>query len=134
KAAQSLAPQLQDRVEHGGVGGAVAGGLLLLVPWVWLGALGGPLETVLAATAAAALGWLAARTTAPILRSGAAQPSLGRLVITGLAAGIALTPLAGAIGETGVALAELGVLPALGFALAFLHRVGGGPRRGTAVL
>jgi len=170
KAAKNLAPQLQDRVEgnagagSAGLAGAVAGGLLLLVPWVWLGALGGPLETLLAATTAAALGWLAARITAPILQlctasrptspdnvpatsARSADVGAGRLVVVGLAAGVALTPLAGATGETGVALAELGVLPVLGFALAFLCRVAGRvagriprriprhiPLRGTAVL
>ncbi|MBM0235239.1 hypothetical protein JNW91_27660, partial [Micromonospora sp. STR1_7] len=39
---------------------AVAAGLALLLPWAWLGALGGLLETVLALAAATAIGTLAA--------------------------------------------------------------------------
>jgi hypothetical protein len=190
KVGHSLAPQLQDRRGVGGAGwagwAAVCGGLLMLVPWAWVGALGGFVETALAGAAAAAIGWLAAVTTAPILRlvlplrpvsyvaadtpersahkgagrgvgagaaSGAAGAGVGnaasagaasggrgvgagagsgaagagRVFAVGLGTGVALVPLAGATGETGVALAELGVLPVLGFAVAVL-------RRGTGTL
>ncbi|WP_349338843.1 S8 family serine peptidase [Plantactinospora sp. B6F1] len=48
------------RAEPAATGLAVAGGLALLLPWAWLGALGGVLETVCALLASAAVGWLAA--------------------------------------------------------------------------
>jgi hypothetical protein len=157
KVRHTLAPQLQDRRGVGSAGGAgwvgwaaVAGGLLMLAPWAVLGALGGLVETVLASAAAAAIGWLAAVITAPILRFGpplrpASYPftpdttarsalagvgggrraggaaGAGRVFAVGLGTGVALVPLAGATGESGVALAELGVLPVLGFALAVLR-------------
>ena len=69
KAGRKLAPQLRGRRREG-VGAVVAVGCRAAAPWVWLGALGGLLETVLAAAAAAAIGWLAAVTAAPILQLG----------------------------------------------------------------
>jgi len=41
-------------------GFGLAAGLLVLLPWLWVGALGGLTETVLGVVAAAAVGWLAA--------------------------------------------------------------------------
>ena len=118
-------PQLQDRA-RGGTAGAGAGagqggrGMVLLVPWVWVGALGGPLESVLAVAAAAALGRARRR------RSSRRSCSFGWLTRPGLSrshppqlqdrhpgggrhqvgvgsgrSGWALVPLAGATGETG---------------------------------
>jgi len=82
---------------------AVAAGLGVLTPWVCLAALGGALETVAAAAAAAALGWLSTRLLGP-----------------GTAVTLAL--LAGGTGLSGVALAALVAMPALGIPAATLAR------------
>jgi subtilisin family serine protease len=121
-----------DRVRDRRIAVPAALGLVLLVPWVWVGALGGATETVAAAVAAAALGWLAARVLDPLTealggdRRGGWRGLLAALG-AGLALGVALVPLAGATGEPGIALIALCVLPILGFAVDAL-------RRGTAVL
>jgi hypothetical protein len=101
----------------------LAPGLVLLLPWASFGALGGLAETLAGAGAAAAIGWLAARITAPLHAEGT---WVSRILIPGLAAGVALAPVAAATGGSGVALAELFVLPPLGFALAALGRRSGG--------
>jgi hypothetical protein len=123
--------------------GAVAG-MLVLLPWLWAGALGGLTETLLAVVAAAAVGWLAAtilsgaffasfgRAAQPGF-SGAAQPGgapppgrsrAWQVLVGGLAAGVALCPLGAAVGGQGVSLAQLFVLPSLGFAIAALSAPG----------
>lgn len=107
-------------------------GLVLLVPWVWVGALGGAVETVAAALAALAVGWLAARILDPTAAAfGEDRPGGWQGLLTalgaGLALGVAIVPLAGATGEPGIALISVCVLPILGFAVDAL-------RRGTAVL
>jgi subtilisin family serine protease len=90
---------------------AVAAGLGVLIPWLCLAALGGPLETLGAATAAAALGWLAARLLATDLGPRRAP-----------VAAVALTLLAGGTGLSGVTLAALVAMPALGIPAAVLSR------------
>ncbi|SCL14246.1 Subtilase family protein [Micromonospora rhizosphaerae] len=103
----------------------VAAGLALLLPWAWLGALGGLLETLLAALAAAALGALAG-----VLLDAAfwthftvgtpARPA--RLVLVGgLVAGVTLTLVAAGAGQSGAQLPALFLLPPAGFVLAALH-------------
>ncbi|MGQ5259378.1 S8 family serine peptidase [Micromonospora sp. ZYX-F-536] len=103
---------------------AVAAGLALLLPWVWLGALGGPLETVLALLAAAALGALAATLLDAAFWSRFAigrPPRPARLVLLGgLVAGVALLLLAAGTGQSGAQLPALLTLPPVGFALAAL--------------
>ncbi|WP_236648503.1 S8 family serine peptidase, partial [Micromonospora sicca] len=104
---------------------AVAAGAALLLPWAWLGALGGLLETFLAGLAAAALGALAgvlldatfwARFTVD------APPRPARLVLVGgLVAGVVLVLVAAGAGQSGAQLPALFLLPPLGFALAALH-------------
>ncbi|MGB2571086.1 S8 family serine peptidase [Micromonospora citrea] len=103
----------------------MAGGLALLLPWVWVGALGGLLETLLAGLAAAALGVLAGS-----LLDGAfwarftvgAPPRPARLVLVGgLVAGVALLLVAAGVGQSGAQLPLLLVLPPTAFALAALH-------------
>ncbi|WP_089015897.1 S8 family serine peptidase [Micromonospora inositola] len=104
---------------------AVAAGSALLLPWAWLGALGGLLETLLAGLAAAALGALAgvlldatfwARFTV------GAPPRPARLVLVGgLVAGVVLALLAAGAGQSGAQLPALFLLPPLGFVLAALH-------------
>ncbi|WP_425412680.1 S8 family serine peptidase [Micromonospora halophytica] len=103
----------------------VAGGLALLLPWVWVGALGGLLETLLAGLAAATLGTLAGS-----LLGGAfwarftvgTPPAPARLVLVGgLVAGVVLLPVAAGVGHSGAQLPLLLVLPPTAFALAALH-------------
>ncbi|MFI6232141.1 S8 family serine peptidase [Micromonospora sp. NPDC050784] len=103
---------------------AVAAGLALLLPWAWLGALGGLLETALALLAAAALGVLAATLLdAPFWSPFAVgrPPRPARLVLVGgLVAGVALLLLAAGTGQSGAQLPALLTLPPVGFALASL--------------
>ncbi|MEV4809356.1 S8 family serine peptidase [Micromonospora avicenniae] len=113
---------------------AIAGGLALLLPWAWLGALGGLLETVLAALAAAALGAVAGA----LLDAGfwsrfavGEPPRPARLVLAGgLVSGVALLLLAAGAGQSGAQLPALLTLPPSGFALAALHAAA--RRRGPA--
>ncbi|WP_130329337.1 S8 family serine peptidase [Micromonospora kangleipakensis] len=106
---------------------AVAAGAALLLPWAWLGALGGLLETLLAGLAAAALGALAG-----VLLDAAfwarftvgAPPRPARLVLVGgLVAGVVLALVAAGSGQSGAQLPTLFLLPPLGFVLAALHAV-----------
>ncbi|MET7945443.1 S8 family serine peptidase [Micromonospora sp. NPDC005324] len=103
---------------------AVAAGLALLLPWAWLGALGGLLETALALLAAAALGVLAATLLdAPFWAPFAVgrPPRPARLVLVGgLVAGVALLLLAAGTGQSGAQLPALLTVPPVGFALAAL--------------
>ncbi|MEW1586020.1 S8 family serine peptidase [Micromonospora vinacea] len=103
---------------------AVAAGLALLLPWAWLGALGGLLETALALLAAAALGMLAATLLdAPFwsLFAVGRPPRPARLVLVGgLVAGVALLLLAAGAGQSGAQLPALLTVPPVGFALAAL--------------
>ncbi|MEV0900032.1 S8 family serine peptidase [Actinoplanes sp. NPDC049802] len=114
---------------------AGGGGLVSLMPWLWLGALGGLLETVLAAVAAAAIGWLAAGILSPGFfavyadrrRPGGARPVLAG----GAVAGVTLALVAGGAGQPGPAL----VSPALaiaGFTLAALQPLLSRPATGSA--
>ncbi|MEU8155415.1 S8 family serine peptidase [Micromonospora sp. NPDC048986] len=103
---------------------AVAAGLALLLPWAWLGALGGLLETALALLAAAALGVLAATLLdAPFWAAFAVgrPPRPARLVLVGgLVAGVALLLLAAGTGQSGAQLPALLTVPPVGFAVAAL--------------
>jgi subtilisin family serine protease len=110
--------------------GAVAG-LLVLLPWLWAGALGGLTETLLAAVAAAAVGWLAASILSGGFFAGfgggastSGWSRVWQVLGGGLAAGVTLCPLGAAVGGQGVSLAQLIVLPSLGFAIATLSAPG----------
>jgi subtilisin family serine protease len=134
-AAMALAGLVSRGVQRrGSIGFAVAGGLASLLPWLWIGALGGILETVLAVTAGAAIGWLASNIlnarlwgrfkTAP--PGGGTPPGRGRLVMVGgLVAGVTLLLIAAGSGASGEHLAEMLVLPPLGFAMAALQPMAG---------
>ncbi|MBL6278570.1 S8 family serine peptidase [Micromonospora fiedleri] len=104
---------------------ALAAGLALLVPWVWLGALGGLLETVLAGLAAAAVGALAAALLDARFWghfTGGQPPRPARLVLLGgLVAGVVLLLVGAGTGQSGAQLPLLVALPPVGFALAALH-------------
>jgi subtilisin family serine protease len=105
---------------------AVAAGLGVLVPWFWVGALGGPLETGLAILAAVGCGFLASVVLSPILcRVADLSPAApARVTVTaGLASSVALVPLAATFGGSGPHLAQMLMLPMLGFvATAFARR------------
>ncbi|MEN3308248.1 MAG: hypothetical protein V7603_4450 [Micromonosporaceae bacterium] len=108
--------------DSGAAPGLVAG-LAVLLPWLLLAALGGLLETGLALAAALATGWLAATLLDRTLWQSFAGPGRARLVLLGgLVAGVALVPLAAAVGGAGVNLLEILVLPPLGFVAAALRR------------
>ncbi|GGK29482.1 hypothetical protein GCM10010124_22780 [Pilimelia terevasa] len=103
----------------------VAAGLLILLPWLWLGAAGGPLETGLAALAALAVGVLAAGLLH--LRLWPAYDAGGRarrVLAAGSVAGVALLVLGAGAGTAGPHLAVLPVLAAAGFAAAALRTRG----------
>ncbi|MFY1618067.1 S8 family serine peptidase [Micromonospora sp. WMMD736] len=116
---------------------AVAAGLALLLPWAWLGALGGLLETVLAVLAAASLGVLAATLLDAGLWSRFAvgrPPRPARLVLVGgLVAGVALLLLAAGTGQSGAQLPALLTLPPTGFVLAALWAATWRPTAGRPV-
>lgn len=68
-------------------------GLVALLPWLWVGAFGGQVETVLAALAAVAVAWLAARPVSALIALGATVRSMwGGTAIGGLTAGSAWSP------------------------------------------
>lgn len=99
---------------------AAAAGLLVLLPWLWAGALGGLAETVLAVLAAAAVGWLSASLLGGGYFAAYARRRWLLVLAGGLTAGVALLPVAAAVGGTGVSLAEMFVVPATGIAAAAL--------------
>ncbi|MFU8875216.1 S8 family serine peptidase [Micromonospora sp. SL4-19] len=104
---------------------AVAAGLVSLLPWAWVGALGGALETLLAGLAAAALGALAgvlleARFWARFAVGTPPRPA--RLVLVGgLVAGVTLALVAAGAGQSGAQLPALFLLPPLGLVLGALE-------------
>jgi hypothetical protein len=107
---------------------ALAAGIAVLIPWLWVGALGDPIETVLAVIAAGGCGWLAALVLSPILRCfdalagpGCAHPVRTTLV-GGLGAGVALVPLAAGFGGSGPNLALMVMLSMLGLVVVALAR------------
>jgi hypothetical protein len=100
----------------------IAAGLAALLPWLCLGALGGVLETGLAVTAAAALGWLAATLLDRAFWARFTGSGWRRIGLGGLVAGVTLALLGAGTGASGVHLAEMLVLPPLGFAAALLTR------------
>lgn len=116
---------------------AIAAGLALLLPWAWLGALGGLLETALALLTAAALGVLAATLLDATFWARFAvgrPPRPARLVLLGgLVAGVALLLLAAGTGQSGAQLPALLTLPPVGFALAALWAAAWRPTTDPAV-
>ncbi|PGH41345.1 peptidase S8 [Micromonospora sp. WMMA1996] len=113
---------------------AIAAGLATLLPWAWIGALGGVLETLLAGLAAAALGVLAGVLLGPgfwtAFGTGSARRPVRAALLGGLVAGVTLTLLAAGAGQSGAQLPALVLLPPLGFVLGALDaaaRRGGRP-------
>ena len=100
---------------------AVAAGLAVALPWLWVGALGGLLETVLAITAAAAVGALAAGILDGAFWRVYATGPVRLVLLGGTVAGLVLLLLGAATGQSGGHLAQVLVLPPLGYALAALY-------------
>ncbi|WP_460806252.1 S8 family serine peptidase [Micromonospora zhanjiangensis] len=125
-----------DREAPAATGLAATAGLAVLLPWVCVGALGGLLETVLAVTAAVAVGRLAAsildvRFWATYRRWPDGRPHPVRLLLLGgPVAGVALLLVAAGTGQDGAQLAALLTLPPLGFATATLAGSGAYPPGG----
>jgi hypothetical protein len=103
----------------GRAGLGLAAGLIALTPWLWAGSLGGLTETVTALAAAAGLGWLAANLVDG-LPAAFSRSRTWRVLAGGAAVGVALAPVAAAVGGPGGNLAVMFVIPALGFAAAAL--------------
>jgi subtilisin family serine protease len=112
------------------LGLAAAAGLAALLPWLWLGALGGLLETLLALIAAAAVGWLAGTVLDQRfwLAFQGGRP-VQRVLVGGATAGVTLLLIAAGTGGSGAQLPLLLMLPPLGFAAAGLAAVPGGSGR-----
>jgi len=98
---------------------AAAAGLAMLLPWLWVGALGGLLETLLAGFAAAAIGAVAALLAGSVAGSGV-RGGTGSRLLAGLAIGVPMLVLAAGTGGTGVNLAVMLAVPLLGFVAAVL--------------
>ncbi|GAA2520465.1 S8 family serine peptidase [Pilimelia columellifera subsp. columellifera] len=105
----------------------LAAGALMVTPWLWLGAFGGIVETLAAALAAAALGWLCAGLLRPVWPHFAPGGGARRVLLGGLVAGIALLLVGAGVGLPGPHLATMAALSALGFAAAALAGRGVGP-------
>ncbi|MEV6926955.1 S8 family serine peptidase [Dactylosporangium sp. NPDC051485] len=104
---------------------SLAAGLLLLLPWLWVGALGGAFESVLALMAALAVSWLATRPVLALTARAATDHSgWAAAALAGLLAGVGLTSLAAGVGEPAVQLLALLCVPPVAFALAALRHKG----------
>ncbi|GIH10273.1 peptidase S8 [Rhizocola hellebori] len=102
----------------------VVAGLIVLVPFLWVGALGGVTDTLLAVLAAIAVGGLASSTLDTVFFD-VFEPSRARRIwLGGLAAGVALALIGAGAGGNGVQILMLLVLPPLGFAAAALRSTG----------
>jgi len=113
-------------------GWGIVAGVLVLIPFLWVGALGGWLETFLAILAAAAIGALAASTLDYRFWTVYDQGTARRVLLGGLTGGTALALFAGGTGGNGVQVLLLLFLPPLAFAAAALKRAW--PLVGVAVL
>lgn len=105
---------------------AFAVGVLMLLPWLWVGALGGAAETVCALAAAVAVGLLAGAVLDRLFWAAYRVEGGGRPVRTvlagGLVAGVALLLIGAGTGHSGTQLALLVTLPAAAFALAAVQQ------------
>jgi subtilisin family serine protease len=95
---------------------AVWAGILLLLPWLWAGALGGAVETLCAAGAAAAIGRLAARRLPELaMIGGGVANRWARTALAGLVLGVGIVGLVAGVGEPGIDLLALVAAPVVGF-------------------
>lgn len=110
---------------------AIAVGLLAALPWLWRGALGSPLDTLLACVAGLAFGLLAGLLLDGALFGPLAAhplPPRAELIANGFAATVALAILAGGFGASGLQGPLALALPALGLAAAAMPRFAAGGR------
>ncbi|MFW5940975.1 MAG: S8 family serine peptidase [Chloroflexota bacterium] len=113
---------------------------LLTIPWLILGAPGGPLEVVLDTAAALAFGTAAALlirhlAASTVAATGGRQGSRARnLLVGGLAAGAALTVMASAFGFHGLQLLLILAVPGLGWAAFTLSSLTGRVRPALVLL
>jgi subtilisin family serine protease len=106
----------------GALGWGIAAGILVLMPFLWVGAFGGWLETLFAVCAAAAIGALAASTMDYRFWTAYDHGTARRVLLGGLTGGTALALFAGGLGGNGAQVLLLCLLPPLGFAAAALKR------------
>lgn len=102
----------------------VVAGLLVLAPFLWVGALGGWLDTLLAIAAAVALGALVASILDDKFWDAFEPGKAKRIMLGGLVAGVTLALVGAGAGGDGAQLLLLVVLPPLGFAAAALRNAG----------
>lgn len=103
---------------------AAATGGAVLLPWLWVGALGGVLETLLAVAAAVAVGRLAAVILDDRFWHHYAANRTRLVLVGGLVAGVTGLLIAAGTGGTGAQLPLLLLFPPLGFAAAALSPAG----------
>ncbi|GAA2604334.1 S8 family serine peptidase [Dactylosporangium fulvum] len=104
---------------------SLAVGLLMLLPWLWVGSFGGQLETVLALLAALAVSWLATRPLSALAAIAVHfRNNWVGAIVGGLVIGVGLAALAAGVGLPAVQLLALLAVPPVAFALAALHRKG----------
>ena len=96
------------------IGFGLAAGLAVLLPWLWAGALGGLIETVLAAAAATGAGLLAAAILDRAFFAGFARSRPWQVLLGGLAAGVTLVAVGSGLGAGAINLTEMTLLPPLG--------------------
>src|SRR6185369_17219124 len=109
-------------------------GLVLLIPWLAIGALGGVVETVAAGLAAVAVGYLVAGILGPEFFATFAGTRPAPVFVGSLATGVALAPPVAALGGTGLPVGLLLTLPAAGFALSALAALGERPGLPVALI
>jgi subtilisin family serine protease len=115
-------PEERGDVVSGVLAGAAVG-LLMLIPWWWLGALGSLVDTALTALAALAVGALNGVLLSRVLWpafTALPMPRWQQILVGGLAAGVALTLLAAGAAPAGTHLLLMAVVPPAGFVLAAL--------------
>lgn len=102
---------------------AVVVGLLVLAPWLLIGAFGGVLETLLAVVAAGAVGWVAAGLAGTAVAELPVSNRTGPRLLQALVLAVTWVPLAAAAAPSGSQLPLLVMLPALGFTAAMVRTV-----------
>ncbi|MFC4997213.1 S8 family serine peptidase [Dactylosporangium cerinum] len=104
---------------------SLAIGLVALLPWLWVGAFGGLVETLVAPFAALAVAWLAARPVSALAAlGGPLRNTWAGTAVGGLTAGVGLVTFVAGVGEPAVQLLALVAVPPLAFAVAALARRG----------
>ena len=101
--------------------------MLTLLPWLWVGALGGLTQTALAVAAAATVGWLAATVLNGAFFAHYGRSRVWLVLVGGLSAGVALVLWARQWAAPWSTWPRWLALPALGFAARPPRSAGVGP-------